>query len=80
MVKSIFDLESRIDFDTEYRRLMQIIDSHTFLYLGYSDCTFNELINEIFHLWPYRLTAINIFQYFELKGINWGVLCWNERR
>ena len=72
MVKSIFDLEVRLDFDKEYKRIMEIIDSPIFSTSYQSGFSFYEIINSIFQFWPYRRTARTIDEYFELKDLRFG--------
>lgn len=72
MPKSIFDLEVRLDFDKEYKRIMEIIDSPIFSTSYQSGFSFYEIINSIFQFWPYRRTARTIDEYFELKNLRFG--------
>lgn len=48
MSKSIFDLEVRLDFEKEYRRIMEIIDSPIFSTSRQSGFSFYQIINSIF--------------------------------
>ena len=72
MPKSIFDLEVRLDFEKEYRRIMEIIDSPIFSTSHQSGLSFYQIINSIFQFWPYRRTARTIDEYFELKNLRFG--------
>lgn len=72
MVKSIFDLEVRLDFDKEYNRLIEMIESPAFNVPYTSRLTFVQMVNVVFPFWPYRHTARTVLEYFELKHIKFG--------
>lgn len=72
MVKSIFDLEVRLDFDKEYNRLVETIESRVFETQYESHLTFGEMANTLFLFWPYRHTSRTILEYFELNRIKFG--------
>ena len=65
MVKSIFELERRFDFDKEFNRLINLLDTRIYDNKSYRNQTFWTIANMSFLEWQYRLTATNISQYFE---------------
>ena len=72
MVQSIFDLEVRLDFDKEYNRLIDMIESPSFDAPYKSRLTFEQMANVVFPFWPYRHTARTVLEYFELKHVNFA--------
>ena len=72
MPKSIFDLEVRLDFDKEYDRIIETIESDIFKIPNYSNITFEQLANSVFKFWPYRHTARTVLEYFELLNVNFA--------
>ena len=72
MVQSIFDLEVRLDFDKEYKRLIEMIESPSFDVPYKSRLTFEQMASVVFPFWPYRHTARTVLEYFELKHINFA--------
>ena len=69
MPKSIFDLEVRLDFEKEYRRIISMIESRNFNLSYNSNSSFEQVINSIFRFWPYRYTARTVEEYFDLKKL-----------
>ena len=65
MVKSIFELERRFDFNKEFNRLINLLDTRIYGNKNYRNQTFWAIANMSFLEWQYRLTATNISQYFE---------------
>lgn len=49
MVKSIFDLEVRLDFDKEYNRLIEMIESPAFNVPYTSRLTFVQMVHRHFN-------------------------------
>ncbi|MBS6685223.1 hypothetical protein [Thomasclavelia spiroformis] len=67
MVKSIFDLEKRTDFNSEVLKIDSYLDDFKYFIPGYDRYyhTFWELVNYFFEFWPYRYTAINVEDFFD---------------
>lgn len=76
MVKSIFELERRFDFDKEFNRLLNLLDKKIYNceYRYYNDVNFWTVVDKYFMRWEYRLTAINADQYFNDLEINFKSL------
>lgn len=72
MVKSIFELERRFDFNKEFNRLIKLLSEGNYSNKKHGYLTFWEVVNEDFAEWQYRLTATNISQYFEDLGISFN--------
>lgn len=72
MVKSIFELERRFDFNKEFNRLINLLDTRIYDYKSYRNQTFWTIANMSFLEWQYRLTATNISQYFEDLDIDFN--------
>lgn len=72
MVKSIFELERRFDFDKELNRLLNLLDQKIYdcEYSYHSVDNFWAVVDRYFMRWEYRLTAINVDQYFYDLEIN----------
>ena len=72
MVKSIFELERRFDFNKEFNRLINLLDTRIYDNKSYRNQTFWTIANMSFLEWQYRLTATNISQYFEDLDIDFN--------
>ncbi len=77
-MKSIFDLENRLDINSEFERLFRIFceDENGAIYedrYHHKDCTtVIEAINEmIFLKWKYRDTFIDVDEYLKFIGVNY---------
>ena len=73
MVKSIFELERRFDFDKEFNRLYELLNQEIYNY-EYShryNANFWRIADNFFTKWEHRLTAINVAQYFSDLEINY---------
>lgn len=68
MVKSIFELEKRTDIKKECLRMEKYLNKPQFRSIdGYSnDSTFWRMVNSCFKFWPYRYTATNVNDFFDL--------------
>ena len=76
---SIFDLEKRTDLKKETKRLMEYFKRTQFLDInGIYNRTLFDLINSSFEYWPYRNTAFNIYDFFDLVNINIDIEVMNE--
>lgn len=66
MVKSIFELERRFDFNKEFKRLLNMLDQKIYNceYRYYKNQSFWTIADKYFTEWKYRLSAINTEQYF----------------
>ncbi|MFQ6792889.1 hypothetical protein [Thomasclavelia sp.] len=66
MVKSIFELERRFDFDKEFNRLYDLLNMKIYNYefSRSRDVDFWTIVDKFFTKWEHRLTAINANQYF----------------
>lgn len=71
MVKSIFDLEKRTDLKKECLRIEKYLSTLQFTTSAnyYSNCSFWELFDSYIEFWPYRYTAINVKDFFDLVGL-----------
>lgn len=78
MGKSIFDIERRFDFNKEYKRLLNLLNSQIYSYKVNqyisSKNNFWDICNHFFLDWKYRLSALNINQYFEDIDITFETL------
>lgn len=72
MVKSIFELERRFDFNKEFIRLINLLDVRIYGNKNYRNQTFWAIADINFSEWRYRLTATNISQYFEDLDIDFN--------
>ena len=75
MVKSIFDIERRVDFDEEYSRILSALNSATI-----HRRNFWFYLDEIFTKWKYRGTAFDWQQYLGDIGIFNIEDCSNEEK
>lgn len=68
MVKSIFDLEKRTDLKKECIKIEKYLNKPQFSILNYSHQghSFWCMVNSFFEFWPYRYTATDITEFFEL--------------
>lgn len=68
MVKSIFELEKRTDIRKEYLRIEKYLAKPQFRNFDgyYNNNTFWSMVNSCFKLWPYRYTATNVNDFFDL--------------
>lgn len=64
MVKSIFEIERRVDLEKDYQRVLNTLKSTT-IYGNY----FWDYINSVFSNWCFRDTAVTWQQYLEDIGI-----------
>lgn len=66
MVKSIFELERRFDFDKEFNRLFELLNQkiYNYEYSYHKNVDFWKIVDNFFKKWEHRLTAINADQYF----------------
>lgn len=71
MVKSIFDLEKRTDLKKECLRIEKYLSTLQFTASANycSNCSFWELFDSYIEFWPYRYTAINVKDFFDLVGL-----------
>lgn len=71
MVKSIFDLEKRTDLKKECLRIEKYLSTLQFTTSANycSNCSFWELFDSYIEFWPYRYTAINVKDFFDLVGL-----------
>lgn len=76
MAKSIFELERRFNFDKEFSRLLDLLNQERFNCVDgyYYNQTFWTIVNKYFLEWEYRLSAINIEQYFNDLDIDFEAL------
>lgn len=70
MVKSIFTLERRFDFDKEFKRLLDLLEKRDYINVDCYDKSFWDLVNQEFKNWKYRISAVNVEQYLEDIGID----------
>ena len=84
MVKSIFELERRFDFDKEFKRLLDLLDQRIYNceYRYFKPQNFWTIVNCYFTSWKYRLSAITAEQYLEDIDINFNYLyeCNDEQK
>jgi len=80
MVKSIFELERRFDFDKEFKRLFDYLSKAQFNSEFHLSSTFWNVADYYFEKWSNRLTAINSSDYFEDIGINIKGFCDNTEK
>ena len=68
MVKSIFELEKRTHLKKECLRIEKYLATPQFKRLGsyYRNNTFWTMADSCFELWPYRYTATNVNDFFDL--------------
>ena len=76
-MKSIFELENRLDISTEFNKLLEIFegDKEAVIYENkYGNKVYGRFIDGInetvFLEWKYRDTFLDVFEYLEFIGIN----------
>ena len=72
MVKSIFELEKRTDIRKECLRIEKYLAKPQFRNFDgyYHNNTFWSMVNSCFKLWPYRYTATNASDFFDLLELH----------
>ena len=81
MVKSIFDLEKRTDIKKECLKIEKYLNKDIFFELKYDlEVSFWEMIDSFIEYWPYRYTATNIQDFFDLYELPWNVKDMNEEQ
>lgn len=76
MAISIFDLEKRTDLRKECLRLHEYLSKKNFILTNdYSvwNNNFWNMVNICFTYWPYRYTALNIQEFFDIHGLPFNV-------
>lgn len=75
MVKSIFELEKRTDLKKECIKIDKYLHNSQFSILdnSYQGYSFWDMVNSFFEFWPYRYTATNIAEFFDLYELPFEV-------
>lgn len=66
--KTIFDLERRLDLDTEFSRTIADLKTTTVQSKSFSSKTLMQFLNDCIRTWPYRQAATNINQFTASHG------------
>ncbi len=77
MIKSIFDIENRLDIQKEFRKMVEVLHKTYDSIYTYEEghTSFIHYVNrEIFKNWPYRDTFLTVEEYIEHLGITKEVL------
>lgn len=82
VVKSIFDLEKRTDLKKECIKIEKYLNKPQFSILNYShqSHSFWYMVNSFFEFWPYRYTATDITEFFELYELPFEVEKMNDEQ
>lgn len=76
MRKSIFEIENRLDINTEFERLFDSLCEKETIYYNYSSYSYFQFVNEyIFNRWEYRDTFVDLHEYLEFLGLNESIQC-----
>lgn len=81
MIKSIFNIENRLDIQKEFEKMILVLHkTQDNIYLsGYGYVSFIKYVNhKIFKNWPYRDTFLTVGEYMEHLGINDKILQFEE--
>jgi hypothetical protein len=71
MAKSIFELENRIDIESEFRRMVKVLYEGSTIYHDYMSMSLYKFLNDyVFTIWPYRDTFLTLEEYFSFIGID----------
>ena len=82
MIKSIFDIENRLDIQKEFMKMVEVLHKYDKgIYIsGYGYTSFIHYVNcEIFKNWPYRDTFLTVEEYIEHLGITDEILQFKKR-
>ena len=82
MVKSIFDLEKRTNLKKECLKIEKYLNKEQFCTLNYLSphYTFWDMIDSFIEFWPFRYTATNIEEYFDLYELPFKVSNMNNEQ
>lgn len=75
MIKSIFDIENRLDIQKEFRKLVQHLHEGKVDNYNSSNSFMGIIDRHIFREWKYRDTIIDVEEYLTHIGITREVLC-----
>ena len=68
--KTIFDLERRNNFTTEYKKFLADLDRTTVLTKSLGRMSLIQLLNDCMKIWPYRQAANSIASFTEAHGFS----------